>query len=167
MVSFGTDDHGIWRSINDGVMGGRSRSDLRRTNRATGVFEGLLSLENNGGFASVRILVGPRDLSTYDGLETRVRGDGRTYQLRLRTDDNLDGIAYRADVETREGEWTTSRISFDRFIPTFRGRTPHDAPPLDIARIHQVAFMLADKRPGAFSLEIDYVRAWNADNIDP
>jgi monofunctional biosynthetic peptidoglycan transglycosylase len=167
LVAFGTKDRGMWRTITDGVMGGLSRSDLRRTDRATGVFEGLLSLKNNGGFASVQVVVGLRDLSAYDGLETRVRGDGRTYQLRLRTDDNLDGIAYRAHVETRDGQWTTSRIAFDRFVPTFRGRTPHGAPPLDTARIHQVAFMLADKRPGTFSLEIDHVRAWNAATIDP
>jgi len=162
LVDFGRSDLGSWRVINDGVMGGASRSALRRTDRATGVFEGVLSLENNGGFASVRTTVGPRDLSSHDGLELRVRGDGRTYQVRLRTDDAMDGIAYRATLETRPDEWITARLPFGSFLPTFRGRTPRDAPPLDPARIHQVAFMLSDKRPGPFALEVDFVRTWSA-----
>jgi monofunctional biosynthetic peptidoglycan transglycosylase len=167
LVDFGDTDRTEWRAINDGVMGGVSQSGMRRTDQGTGVFAGILSLENNGGFASVRAVVGRHDLSAYRGLEVRVRGDGRSYQLRLRTDDGFDGIAYASTFETRDGEWTTTRIPFDRFLPTFRGRTLTDVPPLDTARIHQVAFMLADKNPGPFSLEIDVVRTWGSSARNP
>jgi monofunctional biosynthetic peptidoglycan transglycosylase len=166
LIDFSDADRGEWYVVNDGVMGGVSRSDIRRTDKETGVFEGVLSLENNGGFASVRVVVGRYDLSAYAGLEIRVRGDGRTYQLRLRTDDGFDGIAYRANFETRDGEWATTRISFDQFLPTFRGRTLSDVSPLATSRIHQVSFMLADKKPGPFSLEIDFVRTWESDGND-
>jgi monofunctional biosynthetic peptidoglycan transglycosylase len=158
LIDFSDADRSEWYVINDGVMGGVSQSDIRRTDQGTGVFAGVLSLENNGGFASVRVVVGLQDLSTYAGLEFRVRGDGRAYQLRLRTNDGFDGIAYRAHFETLDGEWTTKRIPFDEFLPTFRGRTLRDAPPLDTSRIRQLSFMLADKKPGPFSLEIDFVR---------
>lgn len=158
LIDFDDTDRGDWYVINDGVMGGVSRSDIRRTDRGTGVFSGVLSLENNGGFASVRVAVGRQDLSKHTGLEIRVLGDGRTYQLRLRMDDRFDGIAYRTHFETRDGEWTAVRIPFDQFHPTFRGRTLSDAPPLDTSQIQQLGFMLADKKPGAFSLEIDFVR---------
>lgn len=167
LVDFSDAARGEWMVVNDVVMGGVSRSDIRRTDRRTGVFEGVLSLENNGGFASVRTVVGRRDLSSYTGLEIRVRGDGRTYQLRLRTNDRFDGIAYRAHFHTRDGEWITTRIPFDDFRPTYRGRILNDAPPLDVSRVYQVAFMLADKRPGAFSLEIDFVRPWGTVTIEP
>ena len=160
LIDFDDTDSTRWYAVNDGVMGGVSQSNIRRTGEGTGVFAGVLSLENNGGFASVRAVVGRRDLSDDAGLEIRVRGDGRTYQLRLRTDDRFDGIAYRAYFETSDGEWTTARIPFAEFVPTFRGRTLTDVPPLDTSRIHQVAFMLADKKPGSFSLEIDFVRPW-------
>lgn len=160
LIDFGGDDSSKWTVVNDGVMGGVSRSELKPTDRKTGIFSGMLSLENNGGFASVRAAVDHRDLATYAGLEIRVRGDGRTYQLRLRTNDRFDGIAYRTVFATRDGEWLTVRRSFTDFRPTFRGRTPTDAAPLDPAKIHQVGFLLADGRPGAFSLEIDFVRTW-------
>jgi monofunctional biosynthetic peptidoglycan transglycosylase len=164
LIDFSKADRGSWRAINDGVMGGVSQSDIRRTDQSTGVFEGVLSLENNGGFASVRVVVERRNLTTYSGLEIRVRGDGRTYQLRLRTNDSFDGIAYRADFETRDSEWTTTRIH--QFLPGFRGRTLSNAAPLDTSQIQQLGFMLADKKPGPFSLEIDFVRAWKSTEVD-
>lgn len=165
LIDFRDTDNNEWYVVNDGVMGGVSQSSLKRTGEDTGIFAGVLSLENNGGFVSVRADIGRSDLSAFNGLEIRVRGDGRTYQLRVRIDDRFDGIAYRAYFETREGEWNTVRVPFNEFLPTFRGRILRDAPELDPSIIHQVGFLLADKKPGPFSLEIDYVRAW--DDTDP
>lgn len=162
LIDFSDADSARWYVVNDGVMGGVSRGDMQRTAHGTGIFAGSLSLENNGGFASVRVALEHHDLSSYAGLEIRVRGDGRTYQLRLRTDDDFDGIAYRAEFETVDGEWKTTRIPFIRFLPTFRGRTLKDHPPLDRSQVHQLAFMLADKKSGPFSLEIDFVRTWDS-----
>ncbi len=168
LIDFTDADRSQWYVINDGVMGGISQSVIRKTTRQTAVFAGDLSLENNGGFASVRADVGNQDLSAYSGLEIRVRGDGRTYQLRLRTNDGFDGVAYRAYFDTRDGEWLETTIPFSEFVPTFRGRTLGDQPPLDLSRIQQVAFMLSDKKPGAFSLEIDFVRCSDlSDTIAP
>ena len=72
LLDFSDADSSEWRVINDGVMGGISRSGIERTGRQTGMFTGLLSLENNGGFASVRAALGPADLSDWDGIELRV-----------------------------------------------------------------------------------------------
>jgi monofunctional biosynthetic peptidoglycan transglycosylase len=162
LIDFSDADSAKWYAVNDGVMGGVSRSDIQRTAHGTGVFAGKLSLENNGGFASVRVALDRHDLSNYAGLEIRVRGDGRTYQLRLRTNDDFDGIAYRAEFETLDGEWNATRIPFNQFLPTFRGRTLKDVPPLDTSQIHWLAFMLADKKSGPFLLEIDFVKTWES-----
>ena len=43
-----------WQVVNDGVMGGVSEGTFEITDRNTLAFVGTLSLENNGGFASVR-----------------------------------------------------------------------------------------------------------------
>ncbi len=160
VVTFEIRDRHVWTAVNDDVMGGVSTSVLQPTEDGTAQFAGTLSLENNGGFASVRAWLGQMDLSDFEGLSVRVRGDGRTYRLRLRTDNQFDGIAYQAQFETREGEWTEVHVPFASFRPTFRGRTPRGAGPLDPARIHQIGFMIADKQPGPFQLEIDRVLAY-------
>ena len=148
-----------WRTVDDVVMGGVSRSRIHRTEDGTAVFEGTLSLENNGGFASVRTLTEPPDLSGCKDVVVRVRGDGRRYRLRLRTDERFDGIAYQATFPTEAGEWTEVAIPFTAFEPSFRGRKPPGAPPLDPARIRQVGFLVADGQEGEFRLEVAWVRA--------
>jgi monofunctional biosynthetic peptidoglycan transglycosylase len=142
---------GPWQAINDGVMGGISSGRMEQSGDGLR-FEGQLSLENNGGFASVRRPIDD-DLSKATGVRLRVRGDGRTYQFRLRQDSRFDGVAWRAEFSTN-GDWQTVTLTFDEFIPVFRGRRVPDAGPVVPAAIRQIGFMLADKTAGAFALEI-------------
>jgi hypothetical protein len=142
---------GPWQAINDGVMGGISAGRMEQSGDGLR-FEGQLSLENNGGFASVRRPIDD-DLSKATGVRLRVRGDGRTYQFRLRQDSRFDGVAWRAEFSTN-GDWQTVTLTFDEFIPVFRGRRVPDAGPVVPAAIRQIGFMLADKTAGAFALEI-------------
>jgi hypothetical protein len=149
-----------WRIVNDGVMGGLSQSQMSVTTEQTGVFQGTVSLENNGGFASVRTEPADFGLAPSKGLELRVRGDGKRYQLRLRTDRDWDGIAYRATFETADGEWTTIRLDFRDCIPSYRGRPVPSAPVLDPARIRQIGFLISDKQEGSFRLEVGSIKAY-------
>ncbi len=159
LVDFSRSTADDWFVVNDGVMGGGSSSDLEVTSDGTGVFAGLLSLENNGGFASVRTVLPSDDLSAFEGLLLRVRGDGRTYQVRLRTDGTFDGLAYSAEFDTEPGSWTTVALPFDTFTPTYRGYVPRNASPLDTSAIRQLGFLLGDKREGAFRLEVQRIVA--------
>ena len=154
-------DPGGWHVVNDGVMGGRSTSRVERTDRGTLRFSGHVSLENNGGFASTRTDLGTLDLSSFRGAAIRVRGDGRRYQLRLRAGGRWSRIWYKAPFETVDGEWIETRRAFTDFEPTFRGRRPADAPPLDPTALRQVGFLIADKREGPFELEVDWIRAYD------
>lgn len=167
LITFDDSSREHWSPVNDVVMGGVSRSAISQTEYGTGLFSGYLSLENNGGFASVRTPVNPAGLTAHTGLMLKVKGDGRTYQLRLRTDDRFDGVSYRAAFPTEAGQWTTITLPFNEFQPTFRGRLLSDVPPLDPADIRQLAFMVADKTQGAFALEIDFVRAWSPVAVSP
>ena len=156
----GPDEAARWVRVNDGVMGGLSQSEMRFTAQGTALFEGTLSLENNGGFASVRTIPDNFALGNYAGLAVRVKGDGRRYMLRLRTDRYLDGPAYEAGFDTVAETWVTLRVPFRDFAPTFRGRRIRNMPPLEGADIRQIGFMLADKQAGPFRLEIDWIRAY-------
>ncbi len=159
LVDFSSSTTTDWFLVNDGVMGGISSSTMEVSADGTGVFVGHLSLENNGGFASVRTGLVGHDLSPFAGLVLRVRGDGRRYQLRLRTDAGFDGLAYRAEFDTEPEEWITVVLPFGAFAPTFRGYVPPNAPALDPGAIRQLGFLIADEREGAFRLEIERVLA--------
>jgi len=148
-----------WAIVNDGVMGGLSQSTLRLTDEGTAVFSGVLSLENDGGFASTRALLDTMDLTGFTGFRIRVKGDGRRYELRLRMDPNFDGVAYRAEFGTTDGEWTEVFLPFSSFQPSFRGRVPRGARALDLTSIRQIGFLLGDKVEGPFQLEMAWVRA--------
>ncbi|MCL7942184.1 CIA30 family protein [Halomonas sp. ATCH28] len=145
-----------WRAINDEVMGGISRGGLHQED-GSGVFSGETSLENNGGFASVRREPEAMDLSDASGLVLYVRGDGRRYQLRLRNDQLPEGAAYRALFQPAAEEWQHVALPWQEFEAVFRGRRLADAPPLDPAAIQQVGFLIADRRPGPFRLEVAWL----------
>ncbi|MDX1676118.1 MAG: CIA30 family protein, partial [Longimicrobiales bacterium] len=98
------------RIVNDGVMGGRSTSSLTRDDGGHAVFEGRISLENNGGFASFRTTVGQGAMAGAERFLVRVRGDGRRYQLRLRPGQSRREVSYKAPFETTPGAWTTVRL---------------------------------------------------------
>lgn len=149
-----------WVIVNDDVMGGVSTGEAHLTDDSCLLFSGSLSLEYNGGFASVRTR--PQNYGTggYSGIRVRVKGDGRTYQFRLRKDRNLDGVAFKQEFETSEDEWIEVELPFASFVPTFRGRTLTDVAPLDPADIRQLGVLLADKKAGPFNLLIDRIESY-------
>ncbi|MFM8338003.1 MAG: CIA30 family protein [Opitutaceae bacterium] len=155
----GTAQDGAWGAVNDDVMGGVSRGGSRIIDDVLH-FRGTLSLENNGGFSSVRSAGPTRDLSKAKEIILRVRGDGRTYRLQLSTDASFRGarISYQAPFPTRRGEWTDVVIPLDSFEPRFRGQKLR-GPPLDRSRITEFGLSLSDGNPGPFALEVDWIRS--------
>jgi monofunctional biosynthetic peptidoglycan transglycosylase len=91
-----------WQPVNDGVMGGRSDGRLKITENQTMQFFGAISLENNGGFASVRSVPKPLGLSADDTIVVRVRGDGREYLLNLYVPTRQIAFSHRATIPTRK-----------------------------------------------------------------
>jgi monofunctional biosynthetic peptidoglycan transglycosylase len=149
-----------WFNIDDPVMGGRSSSRLVAGEDATATFTGRVSLENGGGFASLRGQMPRADLRGHAGIALRVRGDGKRYGLRLRTSDRFDGISYGASFSTEAERWIEVRLPFEDFTPIFRGRTVPDADPLDLSRIEQLGLIIADEQEGDFALTLDWIGAY-------
>ncbi len=154
------EDRDSWYIVNDGVMGGISHSEIIFSKSGTAIFQGTVSLDNNGGFASTR--KGPRSykLGEYSGLALQIRGDGKDYQLRLRTDDRFDTISYRYRFTTQPGTEQTIRAVFTEFEPVFRGRVLDDVEPLSPEKIQQLGFLIADKQSGTFRIEVDWIKAF-------
>ena len=147
-----------WQIVNDGVMGGVSTSRFQILTNGGGVFSGVVSLENNGGFASVRSSPTRHDLTGCGGFVIRLRGDGRRYKFTVRTETGFDAPLYQCAFETKRGEWEEHRLAFKDFVPTFRGRTLTGVPPLNPANVTSVGFLISDKQAGPFRLEMVCIR---------
>lgn len=147
----------LWRAVDDVVMGGVSRSVFEQFGPGIARFRGNVSLENFGGFASVR--TPPRDWDTAGAKAflLRVRGDGRTYKFTLRTGDGFDGIQYQQRFTTIAGEWADARLPVDEFVATFRGRKVPFAARLDPAKVRALGLMISDKQAGPFELLVDRI----------
>ena len=153
-----------WRIINDNVMGGISQSEVVFRDAGTAIFQGTVSLENNGGFASTRTKPRSYNLAGYTGLIVRIQGDGKNYQLRVRTDNRFDGISYRHHFTTQPDTWVNIRVPFSEFVPVFRGRILEDVSSVSPDQIQQIGFLIADKQAGKFRLEIDWIKAYKLRN---
>jgi hypothetical protein len=140
--------------INDGVMGGVSTSRLSSTDGAM-VFEGEVSLENNGGFASFR---GPvRFPAESAALLVMVRGDGKRYKLTLRLDDSTGTAQYQAAFVAPR-EWQTLRFKPTDFAASFRGRAVA-APIVRLVDVQYVGLLISEQQAGAFRIALKDIRA--------
>ena len=143
-----------WTPIDDRVMGGISVSTLRHDPAGHAVFEGEVSLERNGGFASVRSSPGQRGMRRAEVCLVEIRGVPKRFKLSLLTDDGFDSLNYQASFAPIGADWQTLRLPISSFRATFRGREAADAPQLDPGRIRQVGLMISDRQAGRFALYI-------------
>lgn len=147
-----------WQILNDGVMGGVSSSRFEIIG-GLAVFQGTVSLANNGGFASVRSPLIPPRLCGCDTFVLRVRGDGHRYKFTVRMQSSFDSAIYQSVFAPAPAAWEELRLPFADFVPTFRGRTLTGEPPLDSAGIVSVGFLISEKQAGPFRLEIAWIQA--------
>lgn len=145
-----------WVIVNDTVMGGRSSAQLD-INDGTLVFSGILSLENNGGFASTRRVDNGKTWLSDKPIQIQVKGDGREYQFRFRTKQSAQGVNYVASFKTKANEASVFQFNQSDFVAQYRGRIVKDAPALDFINIEQVGFLLADGNLGEFMLLVERI----------
>ena len=135
-----------WATQNDTVMGGVSQSTSTWANGQL-VFQGTLSLENNGGFTS---LVSPIDEQFgqravgASAIVIDALGDGKTYVLQLRGNDETRFIQRFATVAGTQQKYV---LPIDKFeaVTSFLDPVAHAAP-IELANVRQVALYLLDKQ---------------------
>lgn len=163
IFAFG-DNEPLWYTVDDNVMGGISSSTVDIIDQDILSFSGTMSLENNGGFSSVRSDWTPTDLSDADGVLLRVLGDGKVYRLRIRSADTGPEISFNAAFETTPETWKVVYVPFSIMVPTYRGFIM-DVEALDPSSIGSFGFMLSDKQPGGFRLLVDWIRAVSEEEL--
>lgn len=146
-------------------MGGVSGSVFRPSGRGTALFTGLVSRENNGGFASIRSPESDFQLDGFDGVELRLFSDGRTYKVNLRTRDVFDDVQYQAPASCAAGEWSNVCIPFGHFQPVLRGRPRPGTPRFDPRKLRTIGLVIADGQEGEFRLEIRSIAGYRITQI--
>lgn len=143
-----------WIIVDDAVMGGRSLSTFKLNEDGIGVFEGNISLENNGGFSSLRYRFLKKTIKEYTQVKIRLRGDGKKYQFRIKSN-TADYFSYIAPFQT-SGKWQEIVIPLEDLYPSFRGRRLNQ-PNFSSDYIEELAFLIGNKKSESFKLLIDKI----------
>ncbi|AFZ23710.1 NmrA-like family protein [Cylindrospermum stagnale PCC 7417] len=164
----------IWGALDDVVMGGVSASNFQLLENSA-VFAGNVSTANSGGFASVRTknFTPSINLSGYQGVELRLKGDGQRYKIFLRTETTWDGVGFSYSFDTVANTWIDIRIPFSELVPVFRAKVVKDCPPIDTSKISSLQLMLSKFEydgalnpkftPGGFALEVEAIKAYDGE----
>lgn len=143
-----------WIVLDDGVMGGLSKGTMSMNETGKALFKGNVSTENNGGFSSVRHTFDKRDVSKFKHVLVKVRGDGKSYQFRIK-ESTSQRHAHIATFSTT-GDWETIKIPFDSFYASFRGYQL-DMPNYSGNEMEEIAFFIGNKTNESFALEIEKI----------
>ena len=143
-----------WLIVDDGVMGGLSEGNFTIDTDGNGVFSGTVSLENNGGFSSVRHQFGKIKTTKDSKVLIRLKGDGKDYQFRIKDKSN-SYYSYITTFKTT-GKWETVEIKLSDLYPSFRGRR------LDLLNFNsdsfeEIVFLVGNKRKESFKLVLDKI----------
>ncbi|MEJ6794458.1 MAG: CIA30 family protein [Flavobacteriales bacterium] len=143
-----------WFVVNDDVMGGRSTSTFTIDKDGFGAFQGTISLQNNGGFSSVRYRFDSQEVKDDSKIVIRLRGDGKAYQFRIKPN-TTTYFSYIYNFET-SGEWQEIEIPVKEMYPSFRGRRLNKSNFSD-DKIKELAFLIGNKKEETFKLLIDKI----------
>jgi len=143
-----------WKIVDDIVMGGKSSGSFTLSPDGFGLFQGDISLENNGGFSSVSYRFEKLKVNEDSSIILKLRGDGKKYQLRIK-DNSSNSYSYILPFAT-SGEWQEIRIPLKDMYPSFRGRKL-DLPNFSHDSIEELVFLIGNKKQEKFRLLIDTI----------
>lgn len=143
-----------WRVVNDGVMGGISKSSLALTEEGFGQFSGYVSLANNGGFASIQLNTKIKLSEQIKYIILKVKGDGKRYEFRLKGE--VSQFESYVHPFTTSTNWDIIKLPINEFYPQFRGQKLK-IPNFNFSNIEQLSFLIANKQEESFQLLIDWI----------
>ena len=146
-----------WAVQDDVVMGGRSQGRLSMTEAGHACFTGHVSLENDGGFSSIlHTLKPPVAVDDLGKFVARIKGDGKEYSLRVKTDPAND-FYYEASFPTN-GDWELVEVTFADMKAVHHGE-PVDVPNFAGGTLTKVQVLIGNKVEEDFELLIDRIEA--------
>lgn len=146
-----------WKVVNDDVMGGVSTSKISAGEDDALVFSGKVSLENNGGFASLQSPADDYNFSAYKGFLLKIKSDGKIYSLSFRQTKNFTGYNYTQKFQTEKDKWQIVILPFKDFKLKYYGREVNNSEAPDKSTIKQISILISDKQQGPFRTEIEWI----------
>lgn len=140
-----------WRVVDDVVMGGISSGNFSINKEGYGDYNGKVSLENNGGFSSLRYDFSSIKVNNYTKVVLKIKGDGKDYQFRIK-DKQSNYHSYIYTFSTNK-DWQTIEIPLAEMYPAFRGKKLNIGN-FNSETIAQTAFLIANKKNEQFQLLI-------------
>ena len=140
-----------WRVVDDVVMGGVSSGNFSINEEGYGDYNGKVSLENNGGFSSLRCDFSSINVNNYTKVVLKIKGDGKDYQFRIKhKQSNYHSYIYTFSTDKK---WQTIEIPLAKMHPAFRGKKLNIGN-FNAITIEQIAFLIANKKNEYFQLLI-------------
>ena len=139
-----------FKIVDDGVMGGKSAGYFKINAKGNGEFYGHVSLENNGGFSSVRYQTTVH-VNANTSIMLHIKGDGKRYQIRVK--ESADQKESFVNYFTTSGAWQTVTIHLKDLYPKFRGKHL-DSANFSGTKISEIGFLIGNKKAEPFNLEI-------------
>jgi len=147
-----------WYVVNDDVMGGLSTSSMIESTNSI-VFKGTISLKNNGGFASIRSPRKSYDLSAFKTISLRFKSTGREFGIVLERYNRFYRPTHQLVFSSDSNEWVTATFPIKTFKERVLGKETGNFIDIEtLEKIERIGIILFDKKEGAFSLEVDYIR---------
>lgn len=158
LIDFGANICGQnWYVTDDGVMGGLSSGKAYLSDSSV-VFTGTVSLENNGGFSSLRSPYHKLNLEEFKEVEIRARATGLPFSITFSKSRQFWVPNYKYFLNLDENEWKVIRFNMDELkeyrLGDLTGRTISKS---DIKNIISISFFNEGKMEGEFTLEVDYI----------
>ncbi|PBC33826.1 complex I intermediate-associated protein 30, mitochondrial [Apis cerana] len=161
---------------------GYSSAKLELSSHGYGIFHGILNttpvkdgITTDSGYCNITTIpkfksfyrIDKYDWSEYNEIVLRVKGDGRTYMLNiLQKGTQFKNFTYHYFMYTRGGpHWQIVRIPFSKFVVCNKGQINENQYRLLESTVTNFGITIADKIPGSFKLEIDYIGVCYNTNI--
>lgn len=158
-IDFGSSTGGgYWYVTNDGVMGGLSEGSAFLTDSSV-IFSGDVSLENNGGFSSLRSPYQRYRLNEYEEIELRAKSSGLAFSITFSKSQRFYIPNYKYMLDLNNEEWTVINFKLSDLKEYRLGNaTGSMIRASDIRNLISISFFNEGKQDGPFTLEIDYIR---------
>ena len=147
-----------WKLLSDNIMGGVTKSKIEYTNNSV-LLTGNISLDNYGGFSSIKTKYKSVDLSKYNGIKIKFKSTNQKFAFTLEDNQNWTQPNYKREFSSKkEDTWEEVIIYFKDFQEIVIGETTGNMmKSKSLKNIVRMGIMTYEKKEGSFSLEVDYI----------